>query len=217
MSGYAIGGLTKQKIIAAAGELAAEVGFDNITTRMVADRSGENIGSIHYHFGGKEGLFEEVVLAAFSGCQSKEDQKAMVLPPDTSCEELSRMIREIVKGEITDMFRSDRPGWHVPVIYQLLQREDKLYTLFEEEILKPSMEHLVAFFRLIDPKMSDEDIHLHAMLMKMPVFGHADYMKTMLRTLKMDRYSDAYLQRMEDLIVKQTQLVLGLPLDIQDT
>jgi AcrR family transcriptional regulator len=217
MSGYTSSDLTKQNIIHAAGELAAELGFDNVTTRMVADQSGENIGSIHYHFGGKDGLFEAVVLEAFCGCRSREDQELNALQAGASREVLSSMIRHIVAGEITDMFRSDRPAWHVPVIYQLLQREDKLYTLFEEEILKPSMESMATFFRLIDPDMSDDDIHLHKVLMKMPIFAHADYMKTMLKMLKADHYSEAFLQRMEDLIVKQTQLVLGLPLDIQDT
>ena len=68
MTTYSSGDSTKMKIINAAGELAAEVGFTNVTTRAVADRSGENIGSIHYHFGGKDGLFEAVIREAMKAC-----------------------------------------------------------------------------------------------------------------------------------------------------
>ena len=214
MTPYSSGDATKMKIIHAAGEVAAERGFDNVTTRMVADRSGENIGSIHYHFGSKEGLFKAVVQAAMADCaEGLESELVNNLDENSSPEELSRAIRKFVAGEITDMFRSDRPDWHVPVIYQLLQREDHLYDLFDEAVLKSSVEAMTRFFRLIDPNMSIEDIHLHALIMKMPIFAHADYRKTILKILNTDRYSEAYLQRMEDLIVKQTQLLLGLPLD----
>jgi hypothetical protein len=61
--------------------------------------------------------------------------------------------------------------------------------------------------------MEDEAVLLHAFLMKMPVFAHADYMKTIQKMLNTDHYPKAYLQQLEDLVVKQTQLLLGLPLD----
>jgi AcrR family transcriptional regulator len=204
---------TKMNIIQAAGELAALKGFDNVTTRMVADRSGENIGSIHYHFGGKNGLFEAVVLEAISGCCNESDGFMDAISEDAAPEALSNMIRLMVSGEITDMFRSDRPVWHVPVIYQLLQREDHLSALFDQQVLQPDSDRMGRFFRIVNPDADEWDIHLYKVLMKMPIFAHADYMKTMLKMLGTDHYSEAYLQRMEDLVVKQTQLLLGLPLD----
>ncbi len=204
---------TKINIINAAGELAADLGFDNVSTRLVADRSGENIGSIHYHFGGKDGLFEAVVREAFGSCCTEKCEFLETLNEDSAPEELSKMIRSMIAAEITDMFRSDRPAWHVPVIYQLLQREDHLYEVFDLEVLQPSMEQMARFYKIIDPDMDTWDIHLHKMLMKMPIYAHADYRKTMLRMINEESYPEAYLQRMEDLIVKQSQLLLGLPLD----
>lgn len=214
MTPYSTSEPTKMKIIQAAGELAAERGFDSVTTRMVADRSGENIGSIHYHFGSKDGLFAAVVQAAMGGCgESQESELVNNLDGNSSPEELSHAIRKLVESEISDLFRSERPTWHATVIYHLLQRDDHLYDLFDETLLKPSVEAMTRFFHIIDPDMDDEDIHLHAWLLKMPVFSHADYMKTILKMLNRDHYSKAYLQRLEDLVVKQSQLLLGLPLD----
>jgi TetR/AcrR family transcriptional regulator, regulator of cefoperazone and chloramphenicol sensitivity len=214
MMAYGSSDTTKLKIIHAAGDLAAERGFDNVSTRMVADRSGQNIGSIHYHFGSKDSLFEAVVQEAMHNCaESLEEDFVSGLDENSPPEDLSRVIRTLIEGQITDMFRSDRPAWHVPVIYQLLQREDHLYDLFDEAVIQPSTKAITRFFRIIDPDMDAEEIHLRAVLMKMPIFAHGDYMKAMLRMLKTDHYSDSYLQRMEDLVVKQTQLLLGLPLD----
>ncbi|MCJ7600062.1 MAG: TetR/AcrR family transcriptional regulator, partial [Desulfobulbaceae bacterium] len=49
---------TREALINAAGELAAEVGFASVSTRAIAVLAKENAGSIHYHFGSKEKLFE---------------------------------------------------------------------------------------------------------------------------------------------------------------
>ncbi len=51
------------------------------------------------------------------------------------------------------------------------------------------------------------------MLLQMPIFSHANYMPTILKLLNAPTYSDKYLQMLEDLVVQQTQLFLGLPLD----
>ena len=214
MSGYTTSDTTKGKIINAAGELAAEHGLGHVTTRMVADRSGENIGSIHYHFGGKDGLFEAVVREAIGGCTHVDDLEIISsIHEEPTPAELSRVIRDLVASEITDMFRSDRPAWHVPVVYQLLQRDDHLYDLFDELVLQKSVQGFARLYEIIDPSMTPEEVHLRSVIMKMPIYAHADYRKAMLKMLGAEEYSESYLQLMEDLIVKQTQLLLGLPLD----
>ncbi|MCF7849402.1 MAG: TetR/AcrR family transcriptional regulator [Kiritimatiellales bacterium] len=214
MTTYSTGDKTKKAMVNAAGELAAELGFASVSTRAVAERSGENIGSIHYHFGGKDGLFEAVVRDAMSCCTEKEFHGAIdELSEESTLEDLSKVIRIIIAGEITDMFRSDRPGWHSQVIYQLLQRDDTLYEIFRTEVMDPSMESMNRFFRLIDPNMGKADAFLHAVCMKLPIFAHASYRKALLKGLGEKEYSEAYLQKMEDLLVRQTQLLLGLPDD----
>ncbi|MBB4121449.1 CerR family C-terminal domain-containing protein [Martelella radicis] len=47
---------TRQSIISTALRLFAEYGYNAVSTRKIAERSGANIGSIAYHFGGKPGL-----------------------------------------------------------------------------------------------------------------------------------------------------------------
>jgi AcrR family transcriptional regulator len=211
---YSTGDTTKMNMINAAGELAAELGFSNVSTRAVADRAGENIGSIHYHFGGKDGLFEAVVRVAMGGCGPTDEEEQIFSPDEASTpEELAGMVRVIIANEITDMFRSDRPAWHVPVMYQLFQRDDALYEIIHQELMLPSIEAMTRFLRIINPDMEMYEIYLHCALMKMPIYAHADYMKTMLKVREADSYSDAYLQKMEDMLVRQAQLLLGLPED----
>ena len=142
-----------------------------------------------------------------------EKEKFLSLDEASTPEELAGMVRVIIATEITDMFRSDRPAWHVPVMYQLFQRDDALYEVIHQEVMLPSIEAMTRFLRIINPDMEMDEIYLHCALMKMPIYAHADYMKTMLKVREADSYSDAYLQKMEDMLVRQAQLLLGLPED----
>ncbi len=213
MAGYSTGNTTKDKMIQAAGELAAARGFDNVSTRSIAEQSGENIGSIHYHFGGKDGLLAAVVHDAIDACCFREQSVVDRLSDDPSREELAAAIREIVSGVIADLFLANRPHWHAQVIYQLLQREDELHEIFRRNVLDPNLDALKRLFRLIDPSLTDQECFVHSAILKMPIFTHANYRNVMLKRLGMDGdYSEDYLKILEDKLVRQTQLLLGLPL-----
>jgi AcrR family transcriptional regulator len=212
---YSTGELTKRKLVSAAGELAAELGIDNVSTRALAEFSGENIGSIHYHFGGKGGLWSAVVEEAIlGGVRAGQWEDLDKLEKEATPQNFSKMIRHVVAGEIDSLFRSDRPEWHAQVVYQLMQRDDELYELFRAGVLDPNMDYLSHLLRIINPALDEEEIFLHECLMKMPIFAHANYRKAMLKRLKVKNYSNEYLKKMEDLLVRQTQLLLGLPEDV---
>jgi AcrR family transcriptional regulator len=52
---------TKQKILDAAEELIAEQGYAATSLRQIIGRAEVNLASIHYHFGSKEDLLNELV------------------------------------------------------------------------------------------------------------------------------------------------------------
>ena len=57
---------TRDKILKTAASLFARSGFDGVSVRDIAAEAGVNIGSISYHFGGKENLLKEVVGAGLT-------------------------------------------------------------------------------------------------------------------------------------------------------
>jgi AcrR family transcriptional regulator len=52
---------TREALIAAATSAFADDGFHAVTTRQIAGRAGVNQALIGYHFGGKDGLYLEVI------------------------------------------------------------------------------------------------------------------------------------------------------------
>lgn len=58
-------GPTRERLLTAAAELIAEVGWGRVTTRAVAERAGLPHGTVSYHFRGKQELLIEGALDAF--------------------------------------------------------------------------------------------------------------------------------------------------------
>ncbi|UWE10565.1 TetR/AcrR family transcriptional regulator [Actinacidiphila bryophytorum] len=68
---------TREKLMAAAAELIAEVGWGRVTTRAVAERAGLPLGSVSYHFRGKQELLVEACTNAFSDAVPFEEFAAV--------------------------------------------------------------------------------------------------------------------------------------------
>src|SRR5437764_804285 len=57
---------TREKLLTAAAELIAELGWGRVTTRAVAERAGLPHGAVSYHFRGKQELLIEAAMFTFA-------------------------------------------------------------------------------------------------------------------------------------------------------
>lgn len=57
---------TREALLDAATELFAARGFDGTRVDQIADQAGVNKALISYHFGGKRGLYNDILAATFS-------------------------------------------------------------------------------------------------------------------------------------------------------
>lgn len=55
---------TRDRLLEAAADVFADLGFKNATVRDICTRAGANSAAVHYHFGDKEGLYSEVLEGA---------------------------------------------------------------------------------------------------------------------------------------------------------
>lgn len=215
MSEYTTSQKTKDALIDAAGALAGAVGFSNVSMRAVAERSGENLGSIHYHFGSKDALFEAVLRKAIAPWESWPVSK-IIEPFSDRLDQPSgkaQVVRALVHSDIEMLFLSDRPAWCSQVIFQLMQCDGPLRELLIHEFVVPREIAKLEVVKQIKPELADLEGQLVSMLMCIPVYFHADYQSAILLMNGEDRFSAEYLQTLEDLLVRQTQLLLGLPDD----
>ncbi len=57
---------TKRRLLDAAGEVFSRHGFKAATVRTICRMAHANVAAVHYHFGGKEGLYEALLSEAFA-------------------------------------------------------------------------------------------------------------------------------------------------------
>ncbi len=64
--------VTRERIMKAAERLFAERGYDGTSVRAIVARARVNQAAINYHFQGKDGLYREVLRAAFRGLTEQQ-------------------------------------------------------------------------------------------------------------------------------------------------
>ena len=79
---------TRERLVEDAARLFAERGFSRVTVREICKSAHANVAAVNYHFGGKNGLYDEVVQSAIRTMQGTTEaiQKAGEgQPPRNSC------------------------------------------------------------------------------------------------------------------------------------
>lgn len=87
--------LTRQKLIHAATEVFAEVGYKAATVREIVRRAEVNQAAINYHFRGKDALYCEVMRRAFQKAEAAtgHEWQDNAAPPE---EELKRFMENMM-------------------------------------------------------------------------------------------------------------------------
>jgi TetR/AcrR family transcriptional regulator, regulator of cefoperazone and chloramphenicol sensitivity len=217
MSTYQTSTKTRQALIEATGLLAAEKGFNAISTRAIAQLADENIGSIHYHFGGKEKLFEAVILSVATRWLENSLENLLAQCDLTTASGQAEAIRRVVVREISLLFDKEVPSWHNRVIIQVMKYPNSLQNTFNTIVTDQESERVCRLFKTIDPEMDDETAELHFLLLLTPLISHADYQDIILKKLGQNEYSPQYLQRLVDTCVTQTLLFFNLPTSANET
>ncbi len=92
------GQATRQHLLETAGQLFAERGFAEGTTKEIAQRAGTPMASINYHFGSREGLYEAVLIEAHRQIVNLDDLLAIAQDADASAQDKLGMVLTRVIG-----------------------------------------------------------------------------------------------------------------------
>ena len=148
---------TRQQLIAAAGEVFAEVGFRNATVREICRRAGANIAAVNYHFGDKERLYTEVLHYAHEMAMKKHP----LLPdlgPDTPAE---KRLRAFIHSLLSRIFDEGSGAWHGKLMArEMIEPTAALDALVEERIRPMSQALWKVIAEILDRPVTDEQVRL---------------------------------------------------------
>lgn len=177
-------------LIQSASKLFARLGLDKCSTRDIAEESKVNISMISYHFGGKEGLYKQVIT---DFARKMEKNASEILMPFASREltkesftqEVSAIIDHMIKTRIenpeigTLLAREKIEGLplsrdiHEQIIYPLVQKFLKLFERAQEKnIIRADINAAVFFLFMTEGLWGFYEMSQ----CKTKLFGHCESM-----------------------------------------
>lgn len=123
---------TRSRLIDAAGEMFAELGFHHTTVRQICQRAGANIAAVNYHFRDKTGLYTEVVrqsmrAAKLDAVRAAFDQN---LPPE-------QILRAVIKARLESLRSLDLGDWHFRIFAHELAKPTPAMNVVVNEAIRP--------------------------------------------------------------------------------
>src|SRR3954447_17946485 len=88
--------VTRQRLLAAAGPVFAEKGFDDATVREICQQADANIAAINYHFGDKQRLYSETLKYWAKQSLAKYPPNMGVTDDATAEQKLAAFIRSFL-------------------------------------------------------------------------------------------------------------------------
>ncbi len=93
---------TRQHLLAAAGEVFADLGYRTATVREICERAGANIAAVNYHFGDKEQLYRAVLQETYQTAIKKYPADYGLQPNATAEERLRAFVRSLLLRIFSD-------------------------------------------------------------------------------------------------------------------
>jgi TetR/AcrR family transcriptional regulator, regulator of cefoperazone and chloramphenicol sensitivity len=146
----------RQRIVEAAGEVFAELGYEGATVRSITERAGVNVAAINYYFRDKACLYEHVVSACC--CSTQEAADACPWPEGAPAEE---RLRFFIERMVRRALNPERPGWHRLVMAREMITPTPALDRMVRESIGPERDQLVeALDEMTGHRLSDRERHL---------------------------------------------------------
>ncbi len=140
--------ITRERILKAAERLFAERGYDATSIRAIVAKARVNQAAINYHFDGKDGLYREVLRAAFRALTEQQLEHA---------EEMQAMSREaalaeFIRRQLRPLMGRDEYSRHMRILNWETVRPTAVFRKLLSEEAAPFMGLAVELVRRFQPE-----------------------------------------------------------------
>lgn len=167
------GDQAKRRLLLAALKIIGEKGYENASTRDIAEEAGQNIAAIAYYFGSKEKLYGEVLegignyLQSLMGAiveETRERLETDTLDPETATALLKSVLRLLLGHQLE--------GTEFTKIRIVMMREQaapsESFQILYRKTVKPLHE---VFCRLLAVAIDEDPDSMAVMLRAHAIFG----------------------------------------------
>ena len=150
--------ITRERILKAAERLFAERGYEATSIRAIVGRARVNQAAINYHFAGKDGLYREILRAAFRALS--EDhlvhlEEARAMPRE-------RALGEFVRRQLRPLSARDELGRYLRIFNWETVRPTAVFRRLVSEEAAPFMGVAVELVRRFLPNADQRTLTVAA-------------------------------------------------------
>ncbi|MBY0114366.1 MAG: CerR family C-terminal domain-containing protein [Phycisphaerales bacterium] len=145
---------TRARLIEAAGEVFAEVGFKQATVRDICAKAGANIAAVNYHFRDKETLYAETIAHAHRYSVEHYPMDGG-LPPTAKVEQ---RLEAFVRTFLAKILDPNRPSWHGLVMSREMQEPTLSLDTIVETGVRPNFHYLCDLVRELGPHLNPVEV-----------------------------------------------------------
>jgi AcrR family transcriptional regulator len=195
--------LTRDALIDAATAIFADKGFEGGSVRLITEKAKANQAAINYHFGGKEGLYREVLRRALHAFDEfvpfEEDELAEIDPEEA--------LRAFLRQQLLPLAKRNQVSRYLRIFnWEVLQRTPVFHELLASERI-PTLAIAQALVRRFLPaNATPEEIMVVTIWLTNQAFifvRNYDYLSQPPTNLKVD---EAFLARLVDTL---SRLLIG--------
>jgi TetR/AcrR family transcriptional regulator, regulator of cefoperazone and chloramphenicol sensitivity len=148
---------TKLRLLKAAGEVFAEVGFHCASVRQICERAQANVAAINYHFGDKQNLYRETLRYSYEECLRKFPISTPEAEPLSPEKKLHFFIQQFIRRILDD----GTPAWHGRLFAREMLEPTPILDEVVHQAIKPQHDELHRIVRsLVGKRVSDKEVHL---------------------------------------------------------
>jgi AcrR family transcriptional regulator len=144
---------TESRLLEAAGEIFAEVGYRAATVRQICEKAGANIAAVNYHFGDKEGLYM-AVLRSVPDAHAEKFPADRGLPPGATAEQ---RLAAYIESLLNRVFDEGRPGWHTKIMAREMIEPTRALDTLVADVALPVHQELASIVRELLGSRASED------------------------------------------------------------
>jgi AcrR family transcriptional regulator len=133
---------TRQRLLDAAGEVFAEIGFRAATVRDICTKAGANVAAVNYHFGDKQSLYNAVFLYAHDCAMERHP-----VPTAAATSMPQERLRAFVGTFLRRILDEGRPAWHGKLIAREMVEQTGVLDIMVGKGVRPQFEFLTAAVR----------------------------------------------------------------------
>lgn len=130
--------MTRDELLAKAGELFAERGFEKVTVREISEAVGANVAAVNYHFGDKLGLYREIVEQSIA-LMEETMQKAVDAGRGSNAEEQLRAFVQV----FVERLLKPRDGNQIQrIMMREMENPTPMLDVIVQRAMEPRMQYL---------------------------------------------------------------------------